>query len=40
MPAKERWETLLTIGIATQGCVLEYAAGNPKRLAGNGYLRF
>lgn len=40
MPAKERWETLLTIGIDTQDCALEYAAGNPKLLAGNGYLRF
>ncbi|WP_025111592.1 C45 family peptidase [Pseudomonas sp. H1h] len=40
MPATERWETLLTIGIDTENSVLEYAAGNPKQLARNGYLRF
>ncbi|MHA3735483.1 C45 family autoproteolytic acyltransferase/hydrolase [Pseudomonas sp. Eth.TT006] len=40
MPATERWETLLTIGIDTEHSVLEYAAGNPKQLARNGYLRF
>ncbi|MBK5343555.1 peptidase C45 [Pseudomonas sp. TH49] len=40
MPATERWETLLTIGIDTENSVLEYAAGNPKQLARNGHLRF
>ena len=40
MPATERWETLLTIGIDTELGVLEYAAGNPKQLARNGYQRF
>jgi isopenicillin-N N-acyltransferase-like protein len=40
MPATERWETLLTIGIDTENAVLEYAAGNPKQLARNGYVRF
>lgn len=40
MPATERWETLLTIGIDTQNTVLEYAAGNPKQLARNGFARF
>ncbi|TFH80307.1 C45 family autoproteolytic acyltransferase/hydolase [Pseudomonas kribbensis] len=40
MPATERWETLLTIGIDTEQCVLEFAAGNPKQLACNGYQRF
>ncbi|MHC8299799.1 C45 family autoproteolytic acyltransferase/hydolase [Pseudomonas sp. ZS1P83] len=40
MSATERWETLLTIGIDTENAVLEYAAGNPKQLAINGYVRF
>ncbi|MNG18594.1 hypothetical protein D3C84_1026740 [compost metagenome] len=40
LPPKERWETLLTIGIDTQGFALDYAAGNPKFLAGNGHVRF
>ncbi|MCY1410640.1 Acyl-coenzyme A:6-aminopenicillanic acid acyl-transferase [compost metagenome] len=40
LPPAERWETLLTIGIDTENCALEYVAGNPKFLAGNGYLRF
>ena len=40
MPATERWETLLTIGIDTENSVLEYAAGNPAQLARNGHLRF
>lgn len=40
LPAAERWETLLTIGIDTRDVVLEYAAGNPKQLAVNGFVRF
>ncbi|MCY1279366.1 Acyl-coenzyme A:6-aminopenicillanic acid acyl-transferase [compost metagenome] len=40
LPATERWETLLTIAIDTGNCALEYAAGNPKFLAANGYQRF
>ena len=40
MPDTERWETLLTIGIDTVGCALEYAAGNPKVLAETGFVRF
>jgi isopenicillin-N N-acyltransferase-like protein len=40
LPPKERWETLLTIGIDTQDFALDYAAGNPKLLAGNGHVRF
>ncbi len=37
---KERWETLLTIGIDTAGGDLLYSAGNPMQLAAQGYLRF
>jgi isopenicillin-N N-acyltransferase-like protein len=40
LPATERWETLLTIGIDTENAILEYAAGNPIQLARNGYVRF
>ncbi|VWB67039.1 peptidase C45 [Burkholderia pseudomultivorans] len=40
MPDTERWETLLTVGIDTDGCALEYAAGNPHDLARDGFQRF
>lgn len=40
LAAKERWETLLTIGIDTQHCLLEFAAGNPMLLANDGFVRF
>ncbi|MGA9911558.1 MAG: peptidase C45, partial [Paraburkholderia sp.] len=36
----ERWETLLTVGIDTENCVLEYAAANPDNLSRNGFVRF
>jgi isopenicillin-N N-acyltransferase-like protein len=37
---KERWETLLTIGIDTVNSELLYYAGTPMALASKGYLRF
>lgn len=40
LPDTERWETLLSVGIDTEGCALEYAAGNPMVLARDGYERF
>ncbi|MCW3478640.1 C45 family peptidase [Neisseriaceae bacterium JH1-16] len=40
MPDTERWETLLTLGIDTENCALEYVAGNPKVLADEGFERF
>jgi len=40
MPATERWETLLTIGIDSENAVLEYVAGNPMLLARDGFQRF
>ncbi len=40
LPPKERWETLLTIGIDTAQSDLLYRAGNPMALARDGYLRF
>ena len=33
MPDTERWETLLTVGIDTDACALDYVAGNPHDLA-------
>lgn len=39
-PDTEHWETLLTIGIDTEGCTLDYAAGNPQTLATMGSARF
>lgn len=33
-PDTGHWKTLLTIGVDTEGCVLEYAAGNPQVLHG------
>lgn len=39
-PATERWETLLTIGLDTAGCNLEYVAGTPTALARNAPRRF
>lgn len=39
-PDTERWETLLTIGIDTENCVLEYAPANPDVLSKNGVIRF
>lgn len=40
LPDSERWETLLTVGIDTEGGALEYAAGTPQALAEAGYARF
>ncbi|WP_152223768.1 C45 family peptidase [Pseudomonas sp. SCB32] len=40
MPDTERWETLLSVGIDTRSCALEYIAGTPKKLAEEGFLRF
>ncbi|MGU7784397.1 C45 family autoproteolytic acyltransferase/hydolase [Burkholderia sp. PU8-34] len=40
MPDTERWETLLTVGIDTDGCALDYIAGNPHDLARDGFRRF
>ncbi|MGS0896769.1 C45 family autoproteolytic acyltransferase/hydrolase [Burkholderia stagnalis] len=40
LPDTERWETLLTVGIDTDACTLDYAAGNPHDLARDGFLRF
>ncbi|PSJ47405.1 peptidase C45 [Zobellella endophytica] len=40
MPPTERWETLLTVGIDTDNCALEYGAGNPMALARRGQIRF
>ncbi|MEK8037582.1 peptidase C45, partial [Burkholderia contaminans] len=40
MPDTERWETLLTVGIDTDACALDYVAGNPHDLARDGALRF
>lgn len=37
---KERWETLLTLGIDTRAGDLLYRAGNPMLLAEQGHLRF
>ncbi|MCJ1877996.1 C45 family autoproteolytic acyltransferase/hydolase [Pseudomonas nitroreducens] len=39
-PDTERWETLLSIGLDTAGCALEYVAGTPKKMADEGFLRF
>lgn len=39
-PGTERWETLLSVGIDTERCLLEYAAGTPLRLAKAGFERF
>ena len=36
MPDTERWETLLTVGIDTDACALDYVAGNPHDLARDG----
>ncbi|WP_175997664.1 C45 family autoproteolytic acyltransferase/hydolase [Burkholderia stabilis] len=40
MPDTERWETLLTVGIDTDACALDYVAGNPHDLARDGFQRF
>ncbi|MGS0626126.1 C45 family autoproteolytic acyltransferase/hydrolase, partial [Ralstonia sp. VS2407] len=40
MPDTERWETLLTVGIDTDACALDYVAGNPHDLARDGFMRF
>ena len=40
MPDTERWETLLTVGIDTDTCALDYVAGNPHDLARGGSQRF
>lgn len=40
MPDTERWETLLTVGVDTDACALDYVAGNPHDLARDGFLRF
>jgi isopenicillin-N N-acyltransferase-like protein len=39
-PATERWEPLLTVGIDTENCVIEYVAGNPDILSRKGFVRF
>ncbi|MDR2306654.1 MAG: C45 family peptidase [Paucimonas sp.] len=40
MPDTERWETLLSVGIDTERCLLEYVAGTPLHLATAGFERF
>ncbi len=35
-----RWETLLTVGVDTDACALDYVAGNPHDLARVGARRF
>lgn len=40
MPDTERWETLLSVGIDTEHCMLEYVAGTPLQLANAGFERF
>ncbi|BAN49617.1 C45 family peptidase [Metapseudomonas resinovorans] len=40
LPPTERWETLLTIGIDTEGFALDYAAATPLALARHGQARF
>lgn len=37
---RERWETLLTVGLDTAQGELLYRTGNPMQLAEHGYLRF
>ncbi|WP_179404506.1 C45 family autoproteolytic acyltransferase/hydolase [Burkholderia guangdongensis] len=40
LPDTERWETLLTVGVDTERCALEYVAGNPGDMAKHGFSRF
>lgn len=40
MPVHEQWETLLTIGLDTENCTLDYVAGDPDLAARNGFDRF
>jgi isopenicillin-N N-acyltransferase like protein len=40
LPDTERVETLLTVGIDTEACALDYAPGNPANLAATGSARF
>lgn len=40
MPDTERWETLLSVGIDTVDCRLDYIAGTPLQLAKAGFERF
>jgi isopenicillin-N N-acyltransferase-like protein len=40
MPDTERWETLLSVGIDTERCQLEYVAGTPVQLARAGFQTF
>jgi isopenicillin-N N-acyltransferase like protein len=40
LPDTERIETLLTIGIDTEACALDYAPGHPANLAAAGSARF
>ncbi|MFJ3451691.1 C45 family autoproteolytic acyltransferase/hydrolase [Pseudomonas sichuanensis] len=40
MPDTERWETLLSVGIDTEHCALDYVAGTPLQLAKAGFQRF
>ncbi|MBA1204391.1 peptidase C45 [Pseudomonas capeferrum] len=40
MPDTERWQTLLSVGIDTEHCRLEYVAGTPLQLAKAGFERF
>lgn len=40
LPDTERWETLLSVGIDTEQCTLDYVAGTPLQLAKAGFQRF
>jgi isopenicillin-N N-acyltransferase-like protein len=40
MPTHEQWGTLLTIGLDTDACALDYAAGDPDQAARTGFARF
>lgn len=40
LPDTERVETLLTVGIDTEACALDYAPGHPANLAATGSARF
>jgi len=40
LPDTERWQTLLSVGIDSERCLLEYAAGTPVHLARAGFQTF
>ncbi|RCL28486.1 peptidase C45 [Pseudomonas sp. AFG_SD02_1510_Pfu_092] len=40
MPDTERWQTLLSVGIDTERCALQYLAGTPVQLAKAGFDTF